>query len=448
MSLEVSIEEVGPCRKELTVAVPAEEVTAEEGRVVRDLGRSVSIPGFRKGKIPASLVRQRFSEEIQKEVVDRLLPRYWQKVQEEHSLKPMLPPQVKEVGDLVPGEGLRFVAVVETRPPVELGELPSFDLPTPSVTAGDEEVGEALDDLRRQAGTWVSVERSAARGDRVKAEIERVEPAEEGEGKVEPQPVEFELGSERVWEELSITATGLSAGQGDTFVRRESPAEGEEGAEPTERKYRLTLTEVQERELPPLDDELAKKVGGFETLEELRDRVRQGIEGRKRVERGRERERSFLDQLRERYPLALPEGVVDREIQGMVNDFAEDLARRGVDVGKAEINWDEIAGQMRPQAEKRVHARLLVDALADRDGVEVKPDDLQRGLAILAQSQGTTVPALHSALGPERLERLSEELRREKTMKQYLRDEELEAAEAAQDAEEESAPGEADASEE
>ncbi|MGH9361988.1 MAG: trigger factor, partial [Thermoanaerobaculia bacterium] len=217
MSVVVSVEDVGPCRKQLKIAVPAPAVEAETERVIQDFGRRVKIPGFRKGKVPAELVRRRYQKDIEHEVVERLLPRYWRQAQAESDIDPLLPPEVDEVEELRPGQDLTFVATVETRPRIELHSLRDFDLPSPEVEPGVVEVEEALEDVRKQVGTWVPVERPAARGDLVSLEVREARP--EGAWS-EPQATEVELGDPRVWEELSLAATGLGAGQEAPFRRR------------------------------------------------------------------------------------------------------------------------------------------------------------------------------------------------------------------------------------
>ena len=133
MSVVSSIESVGPCRKRLHIEVPAPAVDAETERVVREYGRKVRLPGFRSGKVPAAVVQQRFKSEIEREVLDRLVPRYWKQAQAESSLDPLLPPSVEDV-ELKSGEPLVFVATVEVRPPIQLGDIVNFDLP-PTDTA-------------------------------------------------------------------------------------------------------------------------------------------------------------------------------------------------------------------------------------------------------------------------------------------------------------------------
>src|SRR6185369_3973931 len=167
----VSIEDVGPCKKQVKVEVPAPEVQAEMDRVVREYGQRVKIPGFRKGKVPQELVRRRYQKDIDQEVVERLLPKYWQKAQAESAIDPLLPPEVDEVQDLTPGSPLTFTASVEARPQIELRNITDFNLPDPPVDPGTMDVDDTLEDLRKQASDWVPVERPAAQGDLVEAEI-------------------------------------------------------------------------------------------------------------------------------------------------------------------------------------------------------------------------------------------------------------------------------------
>lgn len=425
MSIVQSIQEVGPCRKQLTIEIPAAEVETERSKVLRELGRSASIPGFRKGKVPVGVLRRRFGGRVDREIVDRLVPRYWEQARKEAELEPLLPPEVQEVGDLHDGEPLIFVATVEARPVIELGDLEGFDLPDPPVEPTGAEIEQTLEDLRRQAAPWVPAERPAARGDRVTAEITEIPEGGEEAG-VEAQSIDIEVGDPRVWEELSLAVTGLTAGQEARFSHRGRPetAAGEGGGAPRERHYRVQVTGVQERELPPLDDELAGRIGRFESLEELRTDVTHRLAAQKRSERDDRRREALLEQLRRGHPLSLPRGVVEREIEGMVRSYAESLSRQGVDIEKAQIDWQQVGEQARPRAEGRVHERLLLDAIADREAVAVAPSELEEALAVLARAQGTNVAVVRRALTEsDRLEDFRNRLRRDKVVRRLLGEE-------------------------
>lgn len=422
MSVVVSLQDVGPCRKQLTVEVPAPAVEAETQRVVQEYGRRAKIPGFRQGKVPAHVVRQRFAKDIEQEVIERLLPRYWRQAQAESSIDPLLPPELAEDPVLRPGEPFTFTALVETRPQIELRNLKDFDLPDPSVEPGTVEIDDKLDELRKQIAEWVPVERSAGRGDMVVAEITELTPGLHGE-ESKTETVQVEVGDERVWEELNAVLQGMSAGQETAFERHEEAVQHGDHEHPArDRKFRIQVTAVKERDLPPLDDEFAKRVSPeFETADQLRDAIVQRLRSMKQDERREARQRALLDQLRERHPLELPQGVVRREVEGLVQDYAESLARRGVDVEHAGIDWNAMAGELLPLAERRVHARLLLDEIADAESVQVGEEEFEMTLAALARARNTSTPALRKAMDENgQLATLRSQLRRDKTIRHLL----------------------------
>ena len=413
MSVVSSIESVGPCRKRLHIEVPAPAVDAETMRVVREYGRKVRLPGFRAGKVPPSVVQQRFKAEIDREVLDRLLPRYWKQAQAESSLEPLLPPSVEDV-ELKSGEPLLFVATVEVRPPIELGDIQNFELPDAETEPTAGEIDEALASLQARVADWIDVSRPVARGDRVS--VETVELDGEGAPLGAPGTVEVEVGSPQVWEELSLALTGLGPGQ-ETDFRRQEESEGEARV----RRFQVKVLGVKERVLPPLDDELARKLGDFTDLVALRSHVAHRLEHEKERQVRLRQEQAVLEQLRARHPLELPQGVVEEETRGMLQEYAESLARQGVDIERVSVDWDALAREVRPQAERRVHARLLLDAVAEASGIEVAPQDLEERLALLARSQGRTTASVRHALSQGgQLEALRRQMRREKTIESLL----------------------------
>jgi trigger factor len=422
MSVVLSLQDVGPCRKQIKVEVPAPAVEAETQRVLREYSQKVRIPGFRQGKVPAELVRRRFAQDIEQEVKERLLPRYWKQAQAESSIEPLLPPEVDEVTDLQPGEPLTFVATVETRPVIELRDTQSFDLPDPEVEPGTLEIEETLENIRKQMSKWAPVERSASRGDLVALEVTTLPSDDHPEERTDK--VQVEVGDPQVWEELTVAVQGLSAGQEAAFERRHEHPPAEEGGQPHvhEQKYRVRVEGVQERELPELDDAFAAQVNAeFKTADDLRDAVVKRLRANKEDQRRTARQRALMDQLRDRHPIDLPQGVVRQEVEKMVQDYAENLARRGVDVENAGIEWNRVADEMAPMAEKRVHERLLIDAIADDRQLVVSEEEFERTLAMLARAQGVSTPVLRRKLDEDgRLGNLRGQLRRDKTIRTLL----------------------------
>jgi trigger factor len=411
MSVVLSVEDVGPCRKQLKISVPGPAVAAETERVIGEYRKRARLPGFRPGKVPSNIVRQRFKKEIEQDVVERLVPRYWHQAEAEQKLDPLLPPELQDV-DLAFGESMTFTAIVETRPEIALGHYKDLQLPDPPTAASEEEVDKQLGDLRRRAGTWNKVERPVQSGDRVVAKI-----AEGGSVPAageEPQKTSFEVGDERVWKELSDAVTGLSPGGSFTFRRRAG-----ESDEPKE--YTVEVETVEELDPAPLDDELAKKVSRFQSLAELRSAVDQMIVDAKRRDRARVRESSLLQQLRDRHPLSLPEGVVQQEMETMVREYAHQLSHQGVDVEKADIDWGALGERARPDAERIVHSRLLLDAIAEAEGIAVPEERLESLLAEIARERKSTPLAVRRDLDSSgRLVGLRRQLRRQEAVRHLL----------------------------
>ncbi|MEM9554303.1 MAG: trigger factor [Acidobacteriota bacterium] len=437
MSVVTAVEETGPCRLKLTIEVPAPAVDAELGRVVQEFRRHARLPGFRPGKVPKSLIQSRFKDEIEREVVDRLLPRYWKQAEAEKDLDPLMPPQVEDL-KFESGEPMTVVAVVETRPEIPLGDIETFDLPEEPGEAADAEIEDAVADLRRNFAEWTVVERAAAQGDMVVGSILRIDDGADDDE--ESRPFHFEIGAEGADEELSLALTGKKAGQSVEHEKTfgggakgegdEADSEGESEAET--RTFEIAIDEVKEQELPELNDELAAQIGGFETVTELREAVAKSLTDRKKGEVRRERQAALLRQLRERHPLTLPEGVVEQEIERLVREMAETLMRQGVDLQAAEVDWERMAADMRPQAEQRVHERLLLDAVAKAEDQRLDEARFEQFLGAVASQQGTTSQALRQRLSEDgRIEALRAQLLRDQTLA-HLLGEELDEAQAAE----------------
>lgn len=431
MTVVVSKRDVGVCRQEFEIEVPASEVDAEYLRVARDYRRRARIDGFRKGKAPLDLVRQRFAGAIGEDVSERLAPKYWRRASEEDGVQAMLPPSVAPV-QAAPGEPLRFTVTVDVEPEVEIGDSRSFELPRPETEPSEAEVDELLEQVRLQRSTWVPVERAAARGDRVRGRIHRAalpgyvpEAAGEDEDHDDAHDqrgpathdIDLELGDERAWPELTDNLTGLSAGQKADFERPETEDDVER-----QRRYEIEVDEVLERKLPDVDDAWASSLAAaIETVDDLRRQLGEQVQAQKAEQAGQQRTDALLDQLRERYPVTLPEAVVEREALQMARSYANNLARQGFDFERQQLPWEQLMEEIRPQAEKRAHSSFLLDRIARDDGVEATAEDLERALEIMARARNTNRGRLRRELERDGgLELLRVELRRDRTVQSLL----------------------------
>jgi trigger factor len=392
MSVVIQFEEAGPWKKRLTIEVPAPAVEAETGRVIKQLGQSINLPGFRKGKIPASIIQKRFSSEVERRVTEVLVPRYWNQAEAEKSLDALTQPQVEDVR-FEPGAPMRFVAVVETRPEIELKNVDDFTLPEGDVEPSADDVNQALTDLRRRFAAWKPVDRPAARGDVVQGEVVRLAGEEaESPGEAERQPLRIEIGADGVDEELSLALTGLAPGQSTTFRRRPGA-----GAEDRPAEFRIEVSGVEEIELAELDDDLAVKLGATDAAK-LEDDVRGQLRAIRRMELEKKRDAALLEQLRERHPMELPQGVVEQEVDRMFQDQLTRLAAQGVDLEHAPIDWEAMRSQLRPQAQKRVHSSLLLEAVARAKNLKLDEAEFERFLSTIAREQKKSSLAVRQEL--------------------------------------------------
>jgi trigger factor len=454
VSVVVSDQEIAPSVRELKIEVPAAAVAAETHRVVEEYRRKVRLPGFRKGKAPLAVVRGRYREDIDQEVLERLVPRYWHQAEAEKSLQPLLAPRIQKV-EIKDGEPLVFDAIVEVRPEIQLSPNRHFDLPDPATAVTEEEVDEVIVGIRRNAAPWVAAPRAAARGDRVElrlrdvgkrsttADAEEVvgdeaQPSESpelgsgdgGEG-AEWQEAAFEVGDERVWEELSLAVTGLAVGQRGSFSRKEQVhhnhdhdhADGEpcDHQHEVERSYEFEVSGVLERDVPELTDEVARGIGDFATVDELRKTLAERLGNEKVQRRRREREQLMLGQLVERHPFQVPERVVQNEMQQILREYAESMAHSGVDPAKADVDWENLAERFVPMADRRVRARLVLDALAEADNVPVAEAELEAVIRLMAQRESKSPLQLRNWLDSQgQLGPLKQDLRRQRTIRRLL----------------------------
>lgn len=442
MSVVTQIEETGPCRLKVTIEVPAPAVEAELGRVVKDFRGQVNIPGFRRGKVPISVIRRRFKKEIEGEVAERLLPRYWKQAEAEKDLDPLLPPTVEEL-KMEDGEPMMVVAVVETRPEIALGDVDNFELPEEHVDATEPEIDEALADMRKSMADWETVERASAQGDMVWGTAVRTvtsKPAAEGDSEEEAEgeadaeadtdesdesdedsssgerPIHVEIGGDNVPEELSLALTGKKAGQSATFETTEGPDDAKE-----EVHYDIEVIEVKEQKLPELDDEFASNFGEFDSIDKLREALSQNITAKKTQDLRQRRRKALLEQLRERHELSLPEGVVQQETERMMREMLEHMASQGADLENADLDFARMAEGMRPQAQMRVHDRLILDAIAKDKTLRLDESRFEEILAAIAQDQGSNSLAVRQQLAEDgRLEALRSQLLRDQTVAHLL----------------------------
>ena len=413
-AMKTEFQDVSETQKTITIEIPSDVVDAEIERIAKGYSKQARLPGFRPGKVPATIIKQRFREQIHHDVMHDLIPRAVEEALQERGIEPVDTPDIKDVV-LREGAPLTFTAAIETVPPFDPGDLSTITLRQHPSTIAEDAVDKTLDRLRDRAAKSESVEgRPVAEGDTVVLVLDRIDP----EGKVDHHDnVSVELGAAGNPPGFDENLVGLNAGEEKTFVVHFPGDYAVKEMADTDVTYTAQVKEIRRRVRPELDDEFAKDVGDFESLSALRERVRTDMEA-DAVQHARQHVRNdLLKQLGQRVTFELPSSLVDREIDRRLEEFARRLLDQKVDPRKAGIDWSEFREAQREAARDSVASALVLDELAKREKLMVAPEEVDKEIERFAEGSGRTPPAVRAQLEKDGgIARLTAGLRREKAV--------------------------------
>ncbi len=397
-----TLTKLAPTQVELVIPISADEMREAEDRAFRRLVKKAKLPGFRPGKVPRKVFEQAYgAQTITNEAMEDVVPTVYAKAVREHELEPVDRPKM----ELLPendSEPRRVKAVVDVRPAITLNDYKGLTIEAGPVTVSDEDVERALKSLARDRATLVPADREARLGDVVTIDYEGKVDGVAFEGGT-AQGQQTELSEDRFIPGFARGIAGMKGGETKdveaTFPQdyQQTDLAGKTAA------FTITLHEVKELELPPIDDELAKAVSQHQTLDELTADVRARLQTAAEARVKRETGNALVERLVASHDFPLPEVLIEREIDGMVNDGAGMAARMGMSyedylkaVGKTE---DDLRKEYRPDAERRVKGTLILEAIAKAENITATPADIQDELQTLARQYGQPVDRIRQALG-------------------------------------------------
>ncbi len=428
MQIQVSVEDVSSVRKKLEVEIPSEVVEQEFEAVSRQFRGQARLPGFRPGKAPLALVKRNFRKEIRNEVVQNLVPRSYQQALGEQPWTPVGQPRI---GDLDFGEQgpLRYVASLEVFPELKLPPYEGLRVADVDEDVSGQEVASAMQELRERHARFEPVEdRPVQEGDLVTIDLggEYLLNPEDPEAEL-PEPFRqedytLEVGGENTHEAFTGALSGMNLAQEKTFEVSYPQDVPEEKLAGRRVRFTAEVTDIRSRVLPELDDDFARLLGEFEDLEQLRNRVRQDLEHRKKHDRETQIRNRLLGQLVEQTGFELPESLVEERIDSKVRDLAYNIASQGVDLARAGVDWAKLRGDLRPQAEREIRGELILDRIAEEQEIPVEPRDEAEELGRVAQSMKAPLEKVRGYFRQEgRMEELRAGLRRRKAL-EWLRE--------------------------
>ncbi len=403
------------CKRTIDITVPAAEVERETERVVNSLKEKARIPGFRPGKAPAGMIRARFAAEIREEVLRSLLPKHFEKAAEDQNLRVVGTPDITGV-HLHTGEPLTFKAEFEVLPDFELRDYRGLEAPyrEPRVTA--EQVEERLAALREQKAEYVNEPaRAAAEGDFAVISLEALGDVDEALRRQEE--VVVEIGGADTLPAFSDNLRGMSPGEEKEFDVLYPEDFGDRKLAGATVRFRARLTGIRRKELPELNDAFAADLGDFKSLDELRDELRAALFREQEHLAQQAAKSKLVDQLVDAHDFPVPEALLDRQIQNQVEQYLRTLASQGADISQVRLDWDKVRESQKERATREVKASLILDKIAEREGLVVTNQELDHEVQRLARMQREPAAALRKRLeGNGGLRRLAEHIRAEKTL--------------------------------
>ncbi len=393
--MKVDIEELGACKRRLQVEEAPEVVTRAWEQAFDRVQREARLPGFRKGKVPRSMIKLHFADDVRQEVARRLIPDVYRQALAESRIEPVEEPDLQEV-TLEENAALKFAAVVEVKPAITLGAYTGLAVEHAAKPFAESEVDEALSALQEQHAEYRAVERAADPGDLAIIDYtltpEGMEPRAESD-------YGFVIGSGSVLPEMEEAVIGLTAGGSRQTRVRFGDDHRNETLRGKAADATVTVKEVKEKVLPALDDDFAKSVGGsFETLDALKEEVRKGLQARRDAENRHALETAVLDAVLANHTFEVPEALVLRQVGHQIEHAREHMRRQGVDPDRVPWDYKKLLEDLRPGAEKAVKRALLLEAIAEKEALQAGDADVDAEVERLAQASQRPAPAVRRML--------------------------------------------------
>jgi trigger factor len=402
--MKTEVIDVSPTRKEIKIEIEADAVRNAYDRISDRYAQQATVPGFRPGHAPRSVVRSRFKDQIRSEVLQELVPQAVQDAISEHSLNAIGEPDLH----LDNSEGLGKLGTepislhvhVEVLPEVTLGEYKGLEAARRVRPVGDEDVERVIEGLLDNSASLQPVEdRGAELGDTVTVNFHGKFVETPDEEDINVEDVDVELGGAGVQQEFTDNLLGVKADEAKTFTV-DYPADfTSKGLAGKKVDYTATVTAVRRKEIPEMDDEWAKSLGEeFESLDNLRERVREDLVQRASVESDNRLRSEVMRKLVEAHPFEVPQSLSEHQANNRLESAVRDMMSRGIDPRAQEINWDGVRAQLKAQAEFDVRGSMLLEMIADQEKIEASEEEIEAEINSIAASSRQTPEQVRAAL--------------------------------------------------
>jgi len=403
--MKTELIDVSPTRKEIKIEIDPAEIRDAYDRISREYSKAAKVPGFRPGHAPTSVVRTRYKSEIRSEVLRELLPDAVNSAIDEHSLSAIGEPDVQldntEALEHLGDQPLTVKVGLEVLPNIELKEYKGLETTRRVRPITDADIDRVVEGLRDSSASLQPVEdRASQLGDTVTINARgRFVDDEPDAEEIKVDDVEVVLGGPGVQQEFTDNLTGVKPEETKTFLVEYPQDFSSPGLAGKKVEYSTDVTAVRQKELPELDDEWAQSLGGeFDTVETLRTKIREDLEGRAKAESDHHVRGELVKKLVEEHKFEVPQSLVEQQTNQRLQEAARQMMQRGIDPRNEQINWEGAREELRPQAEDDVRATMLMEKIAEAENITISNEEIEEEIESIASAARQTKEQVRAAL--------------------------------------------------
>jgi trigger factor len=395
-------------RKAIDFDIDKEVVTKEIDKRAKDIAKRAQIPGFRPGKVPLTVVKRQFKEDVERDAVEAIANQFLPKELETHNLRPVASPRLDKV-ELAPEGTLKFRVTFDVLPEVKIPAFRGIEVSVKRETATAQMVDTEIDRLRDSSARFEPApDRPAQKGDFVEVDIEITDHST-GQARKREETL-IEVGHTGNHEELNEALIGISAGETKDVRAVEREGEGDEAKVVRTVDYHVVVRAIKVKTLPARDDEFAKDMN-FDNFGALETSVRERIERALKHNEDVAVEDAVLNKLADLATFDIPQSLVEEQVEARTRRFAENLQQQGIDLQKINLDWEKVAAEQRGGAEKQVKLEILLDAIGKAEKIEATDEDVQDQIKRLAARARTSEQAIAGRLDADQKSRLTAQAR-------------------------------------
>ncbi len=415
--MKTELIDVSTCKKNLDIEIPQEVVDQEITHIAQDLARRARVPGFRPGKAPIAVVKTRFRDEILSEMMQHLMPKYVGHAIEERKLDIVDSPRYESV-NFTPGQPLRFKAVFEVYPDLEISNYVGIPVQRVSSKVEDSEVEASLKKFQEEMAELVPVEEDRPLKEGDFAEISfsgTIEGSEEPP--VSAQKAVAEVGGRNTLKEFSENLFGAKVNDEKSFTVQYRADYPEPKLAGRTVEYNVKVEAIKQKEVPEINEEFAQRLGDYKTLDELRSKVRNDLEKYKHEHAQEEMREKLLEWLENNNEFEIPESLVEQQLQIRVRRLVRDLSRQGINPQRLDVDWSKIREDQHQQAVRDVKGSLILEYISEKENITVADEEVEAEIEKVAAETNRPKEKVKEILSRDSgLGRIRGQIRNKKTL--------------------------------